>query len=94
MRTRFRTSERGQVVHMAAVLLIGLGTLGLALLLGLLLPGAGFIAAVVVVVLGVAVIAWLVVAGAARQTPSELASEAEDVELLGPGGPDDPSRPG
>jgi hypothetical protein len=75
---------------MAAILLLAVATIVLALLLGLLVPGAGFALARVVLVLGIGAIVWLVMAGAARQTPSDLASETQDVELLGPGGPDDP----
>jgi hypothetical protein len=75
---------------MAGVVLIALGTLGLAVLLAALLPGAGFIAAVVVVILGLGAIVWLFLAGAARQAPSDLAAGTDEAELLGPGGPDDP----
>jgi hypothetical protein len=78
----------------AAVVLIGLFSVGLAVLLAALLPGAGLIGAILVLVLGGAVIAWLLLAGATRQAPSDVArrtEKAEKPELLGPGGPDDPT---
>ena len=75
---------------MAAILLLAVATIVLALLLGMLVPGAGLVLGVGVFVLGMGAIVWLVIAGAARQTPSDLASQTKDVELLGPGGPDDP----
>jgi hypothetical protein len=77
---------------MAAVVLTVLGTLALAVLLAVFLPGAGAIAAVVIVALAGAAILWFLLAGAAGETPSDVARESEDVELLGPGGPDDPRR--
>jgi hypothetical protein len=77
---------------MAAVVMTGIFTLSLALLLAMLLPGAGFIFAILVVLVGFAVIAWLLLAGGARQTPSDVAARTEDHEFLGPGGPDDPHR--
>jgi hypothetical protein len=79
---------------MAAVVLTGLLAVGLAVLLAAFLPGAGFIVAIVVLVLGGGVIAWLLLAGASRQAPSDVArgtEESEKPELLGPGGPDDPA---
>jgi hypothetical protein len=78
---------------MSAVALVVVGTVALAVLLAVLLPGAGFIGAIVVAVIGLAVVIWLVSAGAARQAPSDVARSTEKPELLGPGGPDDPDRP-
>jgi hypothetical protein len=75
---------------MAALAVIALGTIVLAVLLIALLPGAGLIAAIVVVVLGIGTIIWLSMASAARTTPSEALAQTKDVEHLGPGGPDDP----
>jgi hypothetical protein len=75
---------------MAAILLLAVATIVLALFLGLLVPGAGLALGGVVIVLGIGAIVWLAMAGGARQMPSDLASETQDVELLGPGGPDDP----
>ena len=75
---------------MAGIVLIAIGTLVVAVLLAALLPGAGFIMAAVVVLLGIGAIVWLVMAAAAKQAPTDLASGTKDVELLGPGGPDDP----
>jgi hypothetical protein len=77
---------------MAAIVLISFLSLGVAVLLVALLPGAGFIGAAIVLVLGGAVIAWLLLAGASRQSPSDVARRSEEQpQLLGPGGPDDPS---
>ena len=78
---------------MSAVALIIVGTIALAVLLAALLPGAGFIGAIVVVVMGLAAVVWLLSAGASKQAPSDVARNTEDQELLGPGGPDDPRRP-
>jgi hypothetical protein len=75
---------------MAGVGLVAVGTLVVAVLLSALLPGAGFIMAAVVVLLGIAAIVWLFMAAAGKAAPSDVASETKDVELLGPGGPDDP----
>jgi hypothetical protein len=55
-----------------------------AVLLATLLPGAGFVGAAVVVLLGIGVIVWLFMAATRKQTPSDLASRTKDVELLGP----------
>lgn len=73
-------------------MLIAVVALGLAILLAALLPGAGLVAAVLVIVLGIGVIVWLLAAGGARQTPSEAIQQTETPEHLGPGGPDDPNR--
>lgn len=75
---------------MAGVVLVATGTLIAAVLLAALLPGAGFIMAAVVVLLGIAAIVWLFMAPAGKAAPSDVASGTKDVELLGPGGPDDP----
>ena len=77
---------------MAGVALVAVGTLVVAVLLAALLPGAGFLIAGVVVLLGVAAIVWLVMAAAGKAVPSDVAAGAKDVELLGPGGPDDSRR--
>jgi hypothetical protein len=70
---------------MAAVVLIGLFSVGLAVLLAALLPGAGFIGAIIVLVLGGAVIAWFLLARASRQSPSDVARRSEEKpDLLGP----------
>jgi hypothetical protein len=77
---------------MAAIVLVGVLTVGVAVLLVALLPGAGFIGAAIALVLGGALVVWLLLAGASRQTPSDVARRSEEKpELLGPGGPDDPS---
>ena len=78
---------------MSAVAIIIVGTIALAVLLAALLPGAGFIGAIVVVVIGLAAVVWLLAAGASKQAPSDVARNTEEREFLGPGGPDDPGRP-
>jgi hypothetical protein len=76
----------------APVVLIAVVSLGLAVLLTALLPGAGLVAAVLVIALGIGVIVWLLAAGGARRTPGEAIQQTETPEHLGPGGPDDPNR--
>ena len=78
---------------MSAVALVIVATVALAVVLAVLLPGAGLVGAIVVVLVGLGVVAWLVLAGASRTAPSEAARRTEDAELLGPGGPDDPRTP-
>ena len=78
---------------MAAVILIAVLTIGLAVVLAALLPGAGFIGAIVVVMLGIGLIVWLILARASDQAPSDIPRNTKnEPELLGPGGPDDPNR--
>ena len=77
---------------MAPVSLVIVGTLVLAVLLAALLPGAGVIAGSAIVLIGIAVVVWLLVAARSGQAPSEVAAQTEEQELLGPGGPDDPRR--
>jgi hypothetical protein len=76
----------------APVVLIAVVSLGLAVLLAALLPGAGLVGAVLVIALGIGVIVWLLAAGGARRMPSEAIQRTETPEHLGPGGPDDPNR--
>jgi hypothetical protein len=76
----------------AAVVLVGLVAIGIAVLLAVLLPGAGLIGSVLVIAAGIALIAWLLAAGGARKAPTEAVRETETPEHLGPGGPDDPGR--
>jgi hypothetical protein len=92
VRRGFRVRGLGHVVGMAGVVLIAIGTLIVAILLAALLPGAGFIVAGAVVLLGIGAIVWLFMAAAGKQAPSDLAAGTEDAELLGPGGPDDARR--
>jgi hypothetical protein len=77
----------------SAVALVIVATVALAVVLAVLLPGAGLVGAIVVVLVGLGVVAWLVLAGASRTAPSDAARRTEDAELLGPGGPDDPRTP-
>jgi hypothetical protein len=76
----------------AAVVLIGLLAIVIAVLLAVLLPGAGLIGSVLVIAAGIAAIAWLLAAGGARKPPTEAVRQTETPEHLGPGGPDDPGR--
>lgn len=75
---------------MAPVVLIALVTIGFAVLLAVLLPGAGLVGSILVLVGGIAVIAWLLASGGARKRPSEAIEQTESPQHLGPGGPDDP----
>jgi len=52
--------------------------------------GAGLLA-LLVIPLGLAAAAWFVLAARTGTGPRELASRESSQELLGPGGPDDPS---
>jgi hypothetical protein len=74
----------------AAVVLIGLVSIGIALLLAVLLPGAGLVGSVLVIAGGIAVIVWLLASGGAGKPPSEAIEQTDTPEHLGPGGPDDP----
>jgi hypothetical protein len=74
----------------AAVVLIALVTFGFAVLLVVLLPGAGLVGSFLVLAGGIAVIAWLFASGAAGKRPSEAIEQTESPRHLGPGGPDDP----
>jgi hypothetical protein len=77
---------------MTPVALVIVGTLVLAILLAALLPGVGFIAAIAILVIGIAAALWLLAAARSGQAPSEIAVDTEEHEFLGPGGPDDPRR--
>jgi uncharacterized membrane protein len=74
----------------SAVALVVVATVALAVALAVLLPGAGFIGAIVVALIGLGVVAWLVLAGVSCTAPSDAARRTDETELLGPGGPDDP----
>jgi hypothetical protein len=76
----------------AAIVLIGIVSLGIALLLAVLLPGAGLIGSVLVIAAGIAAIWWSLASGGARKAPTEAVRETETPQHLGPGGPDDPDR--
>lgn len=77
---------------MAAIVLIALVSLGFALLLAVLLPGAGLIGSVLVIAAGIAAIGWLLASGGAGKSPSEAVRDTEAPQHLGPGGPDDPGQ--
>jgi hypothetical protein len=53
--------------------------------------GGPIVGAILAAVLIVGGIVWLVAAGRSGKTAGEVAREAPEQELLGPGGPDDPS---
>jgi membrane protein implicated in regulation of membrane protease activity len=74
----------------SAVAFVVVATVAVAVALAVLLPGAGFVGAIVVALVGLGVVAWLVLAGASRTAPSDATRRTEEAELLGPGGPDDP----
>jgi hypothetical protein len=57
----------------------------------LFVVGAGLVGAIPLV-LGLAVVGWMVWAFAAGRSPGEATRRAHPVELLGPGGPDDPDN--
>lgn len=50
---------------------------------GVLLP-------ILAVLAGLVVVGWVLLAGIARRSPTEVAERAHEREFLGPGGPDDP----
>jgi hypothetical protein len=79
---------------MAAIVIIAVLTVGLAILLGALLPGAGLFLAITVVLLGLGLLAWLLFVGASGRSTTDLVRDTEGrgPELLQPGGPDDPNR--
>jgi hypothetical protein len=74
----------------AAVVLVA--AIVLAALLAILLPGAGFIAAVIVVLIGIGIAVWLVAAARSDVSTADVVETHSDPDPLGPGGPDDPSR--
>ena len=63
---------------MSAVALIIVGTIALAVVLATFLPGAGFIGAITVVVIGLTAIVWLLSASTSKQAPSDVARNTED----------------
>jgi hypothetical protein len=79
---------------MGAVALIIVTTILIAVLLAMLMPGAGFIAAVLALLIGAGLVAWMLAAASSGEAPSDIVAETSEPEpeLLGPGGPDDPRR--
>ena len=61
-----------------------------AVLLGLAFAIGGVVLPILLVLAGLVVVGWVLLAGVARRTPSDIAEGAHEQELLGPGGPDDP----
>ncbi len=75
---------------MSAVIVVLLLT---AVLAGLMAAIGLGLFALIVVPIGIAVAVWLALAGRSETGPRDMASrEPPQGELLGPGGPDDPSR--
>jgi uncharacterized membrane protein len=63
-----------------------------AVLMGLAFAIGGVVLPILLVLAGLVVVGWILLAGVARRTPSEVAERAHEQEFLGPGGPDDPRR--
>jgi hypothetical protein len=61
-----------------------------AVLIGTAFALGGVVLPILLVLAGLAVLGWFVLAGVSRRPPSEVADRAHEQELLGPGGPDDP----
>ena len=61
-----------------------------AVLLGLAFAIGGVVLPILLVLAGLVVVGWILLAGVSRRTPSEIAESTHEQELLGPGGPDDP----
>lgn len=61
----------------------------IALAIGLGLAFGGVLLPVLLVLVGLVVVGWIVMA-AARRTPRDVLQRVEEREHLGPGGPDDP----
>ncbi len=75
---------------MTAIILISLAA---AVIVGMsLVFGGPIVGAILAAVLIVGVIVWLVALSGSGKTAGQVAREAPDHELLGPGGPDDPNR--
>jgi hypothetical protein len=55
----------------APLVLIGIVSIGLAILLAVLLPGAGLVGSALVIAGGIAAIAWLLASAGASKPPSE-----------------------
>jgi membrane protein implicated in regulation of membrane protease activity len=63
-----------------------------AVLMGLAFAIGGVVLPILLVLAGLVVVGWRLLAGVSRRTPSEVAERAHEQEFLGPGGPDDPRR--
>jgi hypothetical protein len=73
-----------------AIIVIGIAA---AAIVGLsIVFGGPLVGAIIAAVLILGGIIWFVTAAGSEATPGEVAREAPDQELLGPGGPDDPNR--
>jgi hypothetical protein len=62
-----------------------------AVVAGILFAAGAGLFALVVIPIGLAVAGWFIVSAGSGRTPRDVAREAERPELLGPGGPDDPT---
>jgi hypothetical protein len=78
-RMGFALCLRGHVMRsVAAVSFVAILTVGLAVLTGVLLPGVGVIATLLVLALSVGMIAGLVLAAASGRAPSRFLRRADD----------------
>jgi hypothetical protein len=62
-----------------------------AVVAGVLFAAGAGLFALLFIPIGLAVAGWFVVSAGSGRTPSDVAREASSPELLGPGGPDDPT---
>jgi hypothetical protein len=69
------------VIGVFAAVMIGLGTVFGGPIVGLILGVAAIVGAFV----------WFLALGSSKTTPGEVTRETHEQELLGPGGPDDPT---
>jgi len=63
----------------------------IAVLIGTAFALGGVVLPILLVMAGLVVIGWFLLAGVGRKTPSEVTRRADEHEFLGPGGPDDPT---
>jgi uncharacterized membrane protein YkgB len=78
-RVGFALFLRGHVKRsVAAVSFVAVLTVGLAVLMGVLLPGVGLIATLLVLALSVSMIAGLILATASGRAPSKFLRRADD----------------
>ncbi|HEX2045679.1 MAG TPA: hypothetical protein VHF23_08645 [Gaiellaceae bacterium] len=72
---------------MIAALIAGVAVL---VLLSFAFALGGVLLPILAVLAGLVVVGWVLLAGIARRSPTEVAERAHEREFLGPGGPDDP----
>lgn len=66
--------------------------LAAAVVAGILFTAGAGLFALIVIPVGIAVAAWLALAGGSGRTMSDVSREVDTPEMFGPGGPDDPDR--